>query len=446
VGVKFPLGECPIDSAVRFRIANLAAVKSTVKFCRCSSKSKLTGLRRVTVPVIRKVTTVMFLSSTGRRTIRPLLDWGRVLPYFWKKMGLKRCLRGVLPASAGLFLFLCVTLLSVTPGLAGGQSSDEKAVPILTGSAGYFNFVTAGQNEVNAQINPVLLVPLGDRWLVESRAEFEGAFQRPPDGGSYGGMVSKNLDYLQADYIANPYLTVTLGRFLTPFGIFNERLYPIWIRSLQQDPLILPLSAESSDGMMLRGGFPVNAKVNLNYAAYVSAVSSGHSNLESDRNVGGRVGIFLPGPRVEVGASWQKLLQDERTHSFGFHFAWQPTRLPLNIHSEYARSNHGSGYWIDGAYRLSQVLFWQKALRRLEFAGRAEQFFSGQISSDEAEALELPAANTREGEFGLNYYLHDGLKAVASYGRQFSSAGNLNLWTVGIASRFAVALGRAGSQ
>jgi hypothetical protein len=66
--------------------------------------------------------------------------------------------------------------------------------------------------------------------------------------------VSKNLDYVQVDYIANPYLTVTLGRFLTPFGIFNERLYPIWIRSLQQGPLILPLSAESGDGAMLRGG------------------------------------------------------------------------------------------------------------------------------------------------------------------------------------------------
>ena len=43
-------------------------------------------------------------------------------------------------------------------------------------------------------------------------------------------------NYLQADYIANKYVTVTMGRFLTPFGIFNERLYPIWIRSLQQDP------------------------------------------------------------------------------------------------------------------------------------------------------------------------------------------------------------------
>ena len=326
---------------------------------------------------------------------------------------------------------------------ATAQTADlEKPVPILSGSAGYFNFITAGQNQLDAQVNPVLLLPLGDRWLVEARAEFEGAFQRPPGGGSYAGGVSKNLDYAQADYIANPHLTVTLGRFLTPFGIFNERLYPIWIRSLQQDPLILPLSAESSDGMMLRGGFPAYAKVNFNYAVYVSAISTGHNNLQADRSAGGRMSLFFPGPRLEVGASWQKLLQDTRTNSFGFHFAWLIPRLPLNMHGEYARSNQGSGYWVDGAYRLSQVRFWNKAMRRTELAGRAEQFFNGSISADEADALGLPTANAREGEFGLNYYLHDGLRVVGSYGRQFSSAGNQNLWTVGITYRFLFPLGR----
>jgi hypothetical protein len=339
---------------------------------------------------------------------------------------------------------LLVSLVSV-PLFAQTPASDSP-VPILSGSVGYFNFVTAGQNQLNAQINPVLLLPLGDRWLVEGRAEFQGAFQRPLDGGPYGGVVSKNLDYLQLDYIANPYLTVTVGRFLTPFGIFNERLYPIWIRSLQQDPLILPLSAESGDGMMLRGGFPMSAKADLNYAVYVSAVSSGQSNLASDRNVGGRMGVFFPGPRIELGGSWQKLLQDERTNAFGFHFAWQANRFPLNVHSEYARSNQGSGYWIDGAYRLSQVSFWRNAMRRTELAGRVDQFFNGQISLDQAQSLGLPGANTREGELGLNYYLRDGLKAVGSYGRQFSSDGNFNLWTVGIAYRFVVPLGRVGSQ
>jgi hypothetical protein len=161
-------------------------------------------------------------------------------------------------------LLLLAALLS-TPIFAQTANVDSP-VPILSGSIGYFNFVTGGQNQVDGQINPVLLVPLGDRWLLESRAEFEGAFQRPPDGGPYGGMVSKNLDYAEADFIANPYLTVSMGRFLTPFGIFNERLYPIWIRSLQQDPLILPLSSESSDGLMLRGGFPLNPNPTATWA------------------------------------------------------------------------------------------------------------------------------------------------------------------------------------
>lgn len=338
---------------------------------------------------------------------------------------------------------LLFTLL--TPALLFAQTSDpDKPVPILSGSAGYFNFVTAGQNQINSQINPVLLVPLGDNWLVEGRAEFQGAFQRPPGGGPYGGMVSKNLDYAQLDYIANPYLTVVVGRFLTPFGIFNERLYPIWIRSLQQDPLILPLAAESGDGMMLRGGFPVSPRVNLTYAAYVSAVDSNRPNLQSDRSSGGRMGVFLPDSRIEVGASFQKLLQDQRTNSFGFYAAWQPQHMPLNIHSEYARSVRGSGYWVDGAYRLSQVPFWQHAMRRTELAGRVEQFFNGQINAAEVQALGLPGDNTREGEFGINYYLHDGLKAVSSYGRQFTPEGNFNLWSVGIAYRFVVPLGRVG--
>jgi hypothetical protein len=364
------------------------------------------------------------------------------------KFGYSRKLNALLRFACPL-IFLCLVsqLFAQSPQADSVvANSNDRPVPILTGSAGYFTSVTAGQTELNAQINPVLLLPLGDHWLVESRAEFEGAFARPDGGGPYGGMVSKNLDYAQVDYIASPYVTVTMGRFLTPFGIFNERLYPIWIRSLQQDPLTFPIATGSSDGAMLRGGFSVSPKANLNYAAYVSAFSNGHSNLESDRNVGGRIGVFLPGPRFEVGASWQKLLQDTRSNAFGFHFAWQPLRIPLNMHGEYARSNQGSGYWVDGAYRLSQVRYWQKAMRRLEVAGRVEQFFNGQISADEAEELELPGASTREGELGLNYYLHDGLKAVASYGREFSSDGNLNLWTVGLAYRFAVPLGRAGQQ
>lgn len=335
-----------------------------------------------------------------------------------------------------LFVFLLA-------GAVFSQTAEsDKPVPILTGNIGTFSFVTAGHNLIDTQINPVVLVPLGDRWLIESRAEFEGQFQRPPNGGPYGGPVNKHVDYAQVDYIANSYVTIIAGRFLTPFGIFNERLYPVWIRFLQPDPLTLPISTAPSDGAMFRGGFPVNSQANMNYALYASATSIGIGSVDSERHVGGRVGLFLPGPRLEVGGSWQKALQDDRKNAFGFHMGWQPAKVPLSLRAEYAHSFEGSGYWAEGAYRLSQAHFWHKAMRRTEVVGRAQQFFVGAIGADAEPALNLPGANTREADFGVNYFLRDGLKSIASYGRQFSSAGNFNQWSFGLAYRFLVPLGR----
>jgi hypothetical protein len=44
----------------------------------------------------------------------------------------------------------------------------ERPIPILTGNAGFFTNVNGGETELVPSITPVLLVPLGDRWLVES--------------------------------------------------------------------------------------------------------------------------------------------------------------------------------------------------------------------------------------------------------------------------------------
>lgn len=339
--------------------------------------------------------------------------------------------------------WVVAALLLVCPFMAAQSLDTERPVPILTGNAGFFTNVDGGEKALVPEINPVLLLPLGDRWLIESRAGFEGEFERANGGtGPYGGKVEKEIDYLQLDYIVNPYVTVTAGRFLTPFGIYNERLYPIWIRDLHQVPLIYPISTGSSDGAMLRGGFPLSSKVNLNYAAYFSALST-VNKFESERTTGGRIGIFLPGPRIEAGFSWQKQLQEERQNSFGAHFAWQPAAVPLNLRSEYAWSPEASGYWIEAAYRLSQVPFWKAAMRRTEIVGRGQQYLAGAIEEDEAEEYGLPDVNTQQGDFGLNFYLRDGLRASASYGRRFSPDGNSNQWTVGIAYRFALPLGRA---
>jgi hypothetical protein len=344
-----------------------------------------------------------------------------------------------------LFLLSSFLLLATLP--AAGQALEaERPVPILTGSAGFFDNVTGGHTELSPVMSPVLLLPLGDRWLVESRAEFEGDFEAKPNQGAFGGRVNQEVDYAQVDYIANQYFTVTAGRFLTPFGIFNERLYPVWIRNLQPVPLIFPIATGSSDGLMLRGGFSASPDVSINYAAYYSALST-INKLDSDRLAGARVGFFFPKPRVEMGVSFQKTLQEDRPHAIGAHFAWQPNPIPLNLRTEYAWSaDKGSGYWIEAAYRLSQMPHWQPVMKRLEAVGRAQHFFAGQITASDASEYGLPNVNTRQGDFGLNYYLRDGLKAAASYGRSFSSDGNLNIWTVGIAYRFAIPLGRVGGK
>jgi hypothetical protein len=342
-----------------------------------------------------------------------------------------------------LALFVLGCFFCAVPALVAQTSDNVRPVPILTGNAGYFTTSDNGTTELVPEINPVLLVPMGDRWLIESRAEFYGQFDSAK-GQPYSGEVYKQLDYLQADYIANPYLTVTAGRFLTPFGIYNERLYPIWIRDLQQVPLIFPLESGSSDGAMLRGGFPVSSWANLNYTTYFSTLST-NATLDSDRGFGTRAGIFFNRPRIEVGTSWRKELMEERHNSFGLHFAWQPP-IPLNLRAEYARSEYGSGYWIEGAYRFSQVPVFNQIMRRTEFVGRMQQYFSGaEKMADEGGKYTLPHGNTQQPDFGVNYYLKDGLKASASYGRWLGKH-NWNVWVFGIAWRFAVPLGRAGGQ
>ena len=174
----------------------------------------------------------------------------------------------------------------------------------------------------------------------------------------------------------------------------------------------------------------------------MSATSIGIDSVDSERHVGGRLGVFLPGPRLEVGGSWEKTLQDNRKNAFGFHMGWQAAKAPLSVRAEFAHSFEGSGYWAEGTYRLSQAHFWQKAMRRTEFAARMQQFFTGSIGPDGADALGLPGVNTREADFGVNYFLHDGLKGVVSYGRQFSSAGNFNQWSFGVAYRWLIPLGK----
>jgi len=340
--------------------------------------------------------------------------------------------------------FLLSTLCASRLGAQTQSDEEVTPVPLLTGSSGFITTFNGGQPDFHPIVTPLVLVPIGQRWLFETRATFETDLaQVPGRNGYHGGPVQKEVEYAQLDFIANSYMTVTVGRFLTPFGIFNERLYPVWIRNLQTDPLILPIGigpSNASTGAMIRGGFKAHPKFNINYAAYFSALST-VSPVDSDRFAGGRAGIFIPSARLEIGGSFQHGLQDARSNAFGFHALWQPPALPLDIRSEYARSVAGSGYWLEGAYRLTQVPFHQNEFRRTQVVARMQQYFVGANINDA-----LQPVNIKLVEFGLNYYFIDGLKASSNYGRRFSVAGNANVWTMALTYRFLVPLGHAGGE
>jgi hypothetical protein len=330
--------------------------------------------------------------------------------------------------------------------LAQGQDGDIKPVPILTGATFYSTKVTGGVMQNSPWLIPVLLVPVGDKWLVEARAQYYPTWTHNLNNSNAQYPITNEytLQYAQVDYIANKYMTLVAGRFISPFGIFQERLQPYWIRPLQLTPLTSSVTSNYGLGGMVRGGFPAGTqKVNLNYAFYFSSNNT-HHLLATNRTTGGRLGFFLPKYRLEIGGSFQQLLQGDHSHIAGIHAEWQPNALPLTLRSEFAHSSgiKGTAYWIESVYRLSQI----SALRRLELAARGQQVLADpKLTAAQVKQLGTLGEDTNQGDFGLNYYFGRDVRASASYGRQFALGRDANIWEMALTYRFITPLGRGGA-
>src|SRR5207244_13214222 len=56
---------------------------------------------------------------------------------------------------------------------------------------------------------------------------------------------------------------------------------------------------------------------------------------------------------------------------------WQSNRIPLDVRAEYARNaTVGSGYWIEGAYRMRKSPVLKAFMRKSQAEVRFEQFFT----------------------------------------------------------------------
>ncbi|MGH9573817.1 MAG: hypothetical protein ACRD40_09840 [Candidatus Acidiferrales bacterium] len=334
----------------------------------------------------------------------------------------------------------CVAVFAV---LWTASASAQATVPIVSGGVGFLSATSQGTTTMQPVIAPVLTVPIGNRWLIESRADLRG-FVFPQNGhGPYQAQFFDTLEYAQVDFLAANWLTISAGRFLTPFNMYSERLEPIWIQKFIDAPVIVPIGTTGgySDGLMFRGSLVSRDNYQITYVTYFSTLST-INKLESQRSVGGRASVFLPHQRLEVGASYGRLLQSQRMNFEGLFFSWQPHALALDMKSEYSHSRRGQGYWLEAGYRLAKPSVIYTGLGRLEAIGRVQQF--ERLESGTGDSL--PALDTQRIDAGALYHFPHEVRLSATYGRQFTKSGNRNIWEFGLTYRFLSPLWPGGSQ
>jgi len=327
---------------------------------------------------------------------------------------------------------IAIAYLAVA-ALSSAVQASAQNTPLISGGVGFVTSTNNGNTTYTPVISPVLAAPLGDHLLVESRATILDSWF---PNGSHGGYTSNSflgLSYLQADIIASSQLTFVAGEFLTPFGTYNERLTPIWISSYEDAPLIYPLGIGTGSGVggMLRGSLFSSSRASIDYATYFSATST-NEQFNAQRSSGGRLSVYFPDARLEAGISYSRRLQGAAADFVGTHLWWEPAETHFRLRSEYAHGPHAQGYWAQADYRLARFGGEDSFLGRFEPVFRIQQTFRN--SPDASDGL--PATNTQRADFGINYRLTHELRINSSYSRQFSDAGNRNIWETGIVYRF----------
>ncbi|OGC90718.1 MAG: hypothetical protein A2142_05800 [candidate division Zixibacteria bacterium RBG_16_48_11] len=155
--------------------------------------------------------------------------------------------------------------------------------------------------------NPIFLFQMQDNLLAAAEVEIE-----------HGAEIE--LEYAFISYIWNDYVTLTGGKFLVPFGVFNERIHPTWIAKVPTRPFsndqVIPV-AWSEAGVMLSGAAGIAAPYSrVNYNLYLVNGLEGDAGdpmrdlrkedvrdkENNNKAVGGRLGI-VPYKGVEIGFS-----------------------------------------------------------------------------------------------------------------------------------------------
>ena len=329
---------------------------------------------------------------------------------------------------------LAVTALMLLGSICMAPSTLAQNTPLIAGAAGFLTSTNGGNTSYLPVLAPVLEAPVGNQFQIEASAVLFEDFFPAGAGKGYDHLHYVNLSYLQLDYLATSHVTVVGGNFLVPFGTYNERLSPLWIGNFEDAPYVAAIGTMvngRATGGMLRGSAVSTPNYSVDYAVYFSAhVTNEH--FQSSRASGAKLEVYFPKLRLEVGTSYGRLLEGTQTDSYSGHLWWEPARVPLRFRSEYDHGAHAEGYWFEADYRLSHFGGPESLIGRLEPVFRFQQVF--RRSPDPTDFL--PTTGLQQADFGLDYNLPHGVRIISSYSREFSPAGNRNLWKTGIVYHF----------
>ena len=187
--------------------------------------------------------------------------------------------------------------------------------------SGYTNMTARFSKEQSSFSNigfvPILLWKPHQNILVEAELET----------GLAGSETSIELGYADVSFFLNKYLTVRTGKFISPFGIFQDRLHPSWINKLPTFPVgtgedELGVGPTSEVGIDFRGGVPLGSS-KMNYSVFLAngaqlitdpadpskqgTFTYGNAEAISKKlTVGGRFGLLpFSNSSLEVGVSYR---------------------------------------------------------------------------------------------------------------------------------------------
>jgi hypothetical protein len=320
---------------------------------------------------------------------------------------------------------LITTLCCVT------HSACAQDTPLISGGVGFFSNTNGGNTSYLPLIEPLIAMPIGKRFMIESRAAILESFN--PTSNGYNTSHFAGFTYLQGDFIVNSHLTIVGGSFLLPFNTYNERLSPVWIGNFQDGPLIGAIGTFTTSGLggMVRGSAVSHRNYSIDYTGWFSARSA-NEQFPATRAFGGRSSLYLPNQRLEVGLSYDRQLQGVKENFYGAHVWWEPANTAFRLRSEYARGHHAQGYWVEADYRTQAFGGLNSWVGRFEPVFRLQQTFR----RDDVVSDGVPLVNTQRTDFGLDYNLPHNVRILTSYSRQFSSSVDTNIWETGIVYRF----------